>query len=170
MPHWTWRTVSFPEGHRMSTAGDKQRWNCPGCGRAFNLPATRTPPELCGDCLTNPPPPKPVEAAPKKAAPSPALPAPSLSAEQIAWREKTRERAFYAELAWSVTRFWFTALFLPSGLCMLAVSPAVGLFLLAVWGCVFVVLCFPANPALPQVNFEPAKPVPRNPDDEAVVY
>src|SRR5579872_6623133 len=27
-----------------------KRWTCAGCGRAFKIPAGKTPPEMCRDC------------------------------------------------------------------------------------------------------------------------
>ena len=160
----------------MSSVSDKQRWVCPGCQRPFGIAPGKKAPELCPECRDKPPslettviepPPGPritpvatrdvVQfkgpesfADPAKARWKPlAVVLPQMDLDDLSEAsEGMRERRYYADLAWKVTRFWFVMLFLPASLASFGIDPIVGFLSLAVWIGIFLALSMPSSGAL----------------------
>lgn len=55
------------------------------------------------------------------------------------------ERRFYANLAWSIVRFWFTVIYLPGAIALIIVAAPAGFVALLFWAAVFIYLQFPAS-------------------------
>lgn len=157
----------------MSTSAEKQRWTCPGCEKIYTIAAGRIAPELCPTCKTQPvalpaikieephppvavpPPVRAVEVQESLADPANpkwkplAVVLPQLESNDLGEAsDKLRERRYYADLAWSVTRFWFVVLVGPAALSGFAIAAPVGFLTCFIWLCVFGALSLPASGAL----------------------
>ena len=62
--------------------------------------------------------------------------------------EGMRERRYYADLAWRVTRFWFVLLYGPAALASWALNPVLGAIACMVWVVIVIALSVPASGAL----------------------
>lgn len=151
----------------MTDVAERLRWVCPSCNRAFKIAAGKEPPKLCGECTINPPPVVVTPPAAKAVPPAAAAPLvlavvlPQPDDNDFALRvERAAERAFYADLAWSVTSFWFVVLFLPGSLASFFIHPILGGGLLIAFVAIWVRLVQPADFALRKIK------IAQDPPDE----
>lgn len=150
----------------MSNAAEKQRWTCPGCRKTFVIAVGKKYPEFCPACRESPPFPEIAEQGAAAAPDVPAVKESLADPSKAKWRplavvlpqtelddlseasEGMRERRYYADLAWRVTRFWFVLLYGPAALASWALNPVLGAIACMVWVVIVIALSVPASGAL----------------------
>lgn len=147
----------------MPETSEKQRWNCPECGRLFSIAPGKRPPAICPECRDKPATLPEIDLDASAAVALPPVPALQSEAPAKKWKplavvlpheelpdleeqsREARERRYYAELAWGIVRFWFLVLVGPAVVAALIIIPPIGLVAAMLFLGAVIFLSFPAS-------------------------